>query len=230
MGIKYCKSCKKPMRPADSHCRTCGTQYKNNPLILVVVVLIIGGFGYFLWNTFADKNSNNEKVEAKTIANDVKDDKPKETKWQLEREIDKMTDKEGLYLSNKAINAETGLQTNAGLTIGCSYYGGLNAVFVADTPIKIRDFTKDGATGNYEIRFDNQPMSEGTSSLSSLNKVIVLSESHRMQIENSSRILIRITTALDGYKTYEMDSKNGGEQFAKIKEFCLERAKENKSI
>ncbi|WP_286964786.1 MULTISPECIES: hypothetical protein [Acinetobacter] len=230
MGIKYCKSCKKPMRPADTHCKTCGAHYKNNPLILVVIIVIMGGLGYFLWDTFAIRNVDNNKETVQTIINPDKNDKPKETKWQLEREIDKMTDKEGLYLSNKAINAETGLQTDAGLTIGCSYYGGLSAVFVADTPIKIRDFTKDGATGNYEIRFDNQPMSDGTSNLSSLNKVIVLSENHRAQIENSSRILIRITTATDNYKTYEIDSSNGGEQFSKIKDFCLTQSKQDKTI
>jgi len=40
MGIKYCKSCKKPMRPTDTHCKSCGKEYKNSPMIIVVIAAI----------------------------------------------------------------------------------------------------------------------------------------------------------------------------------------------
>ena len=51
MGIKYCKACKKPMKATDTHCKTCGAEYKNGiavPLIILVVIIAIGGAIYAL--------------------------------------------------------------------------------------------------------------------------------------------------------------------------------------
>ena len=63
------------MRPADTHCKTCGAHYKNNPLILVAIIVIMGGLGYFLWDTFAIRNVDNNKETVQTIINPDKNDK-----------------------------------------------------------------------------------------------------------------------------------------------------------
>lgn len=147
----------------------------------------------------------------------------------MEDRTDKMTDKKNSYLFNRAVNAETGISTDAGITIGCSYHGGLNGVFASDMPIKTENFTKDGAVGEYSIRFDDKPMEEERSNLSSLNKVIVLSDIHTQQIEDSSKVLIRITTGMGGYKTFEINTSGGADLFARMKEFCLLKTKESKA-
>lgn len=226
MGVKICKSCKKPMKSTETHCRTCGAEYKNSPVILIVIILIIlGGVGFVLYSLLPEETilSNTESIKSEDSKN------PISTNWVMEDHTDKMTDKKNFYLSNKAINAETGLPADSGITIGCSYYGGLNGVFSSDSPIKTEDFNKDGAIGEYSIRFDDKPMEYGRSNLSSLNRVIVLSDAHLQQIENTSRVLIRITTGADGYKTFEINSSGGIDSFAKMKEFCLSKAKENKA-
>lgn len=226
MGVKICKACNKPMKATDTHCRTCGAEYKNNPIILVVVILIILGVIAAGYSFFSKDEGSPEVGKEEPIKHA---EKAEPTKWVMEDHTDKMTDKKDFYLSNKAINSESGTPVDAGLTIGCSYYGGLNAVFSSDTPIKIKDFNKNGAVGEYSIRFDDKPMESGQSDLSSLNRVIVLSAAHSQQIENSSRILIRITTGTDGYRTFEMNSKGGADLFVKMKEFCLSKAKEAKA-
>lgn len=226
MGVKICKSCKKPMKATDTHCRTCGAEYKNSPVVLMVIILIILGGISFAGYLFFGKNkdlANSESVKLK----EPQISKP--TNWVMEDHTDKMTDKKSFYLSNKATNAETGKSIDAGITLGCSYYGGLSGVFTSDTPIKTENFTKDGASGEYSIRFDDKPMEYGHSDLSSLNRVMVLSDAHIQQIENSSRVLIRITTGIDGYKTFEINTSGGANLFTKMKEFCLSKARENKA-
>lgn len=214
------------MKATDTHCRTCGAEYKNSPVILIVIILIVLGGITLAGYLFFPENKDLPNVES------VKTEKPQisiPTNWVMEDHTDKMTDKKNFYLSNKAINAETGKAIDAGITIGCSYYGGLSGVFASDTPIKTESFTKDGAVGEYSIRFDDKPMENGSSDLSSLNRVLVLNDVHLQQIENSSRILIRITTGIDGYKTFEINSGGGADLFAKMKEFCLSKAKERKA-
>lgn len=225
MGIKYCKSCKKPMRAEDVTCRTCGAEYKNNSIILIVVALFFC-IGLFLLVYFFSSKGN---IPSDNVGMKSEPVKNIHTSWVMENEIDKMTDKKNFYLYNQAINVDTGKAVDAGMTIGCSYYGGLNGVFTSDKPIKTKDFNKDGAEGEYSIRFDDKPMESGSSILSSLNRVFVLNNNHLQQVENSSRILVRITTGIDESKTFEINSSGGSELFAKMREICLSKAKENKS-
>ena len=225
MSTKICKSCKKPMRSTDTHCRTCGVEYKNSPIILIVIALLVLGGLFWVGSAFHSKDS------VVPVKEDIKLE-PEEhlhTNWVMEDDTDKMTDRQNFYLFNKAINVDTGNSVDAGMTIGCSYYGGLNGVFTSDKPIKTKDFNKDGAVGEYSIRFDDKPMESGRSNLSSLNRVFVLDSTHLQQVEGSSRILIRITTGIDEYKTFEINSAGGSELFAKMRELCLSRAKEKKA-
>ncbi|WP_287906504.1 hypothetical protein [Acinetobacter sp.] len=213
------------MKSTDTHCRTCGTEFKNNPLILIVIlVIIVGAILLLAYSLLSKKSTDSVKVNPK-VNDEIQ--KPIVTNWKMKNEIDKMTDKKNYYLSNQALNVETGKSVDAGITIGCSYQGGLNGVFTSDTPIKIKDITKNGVVGEYEIRFDNDPMEYGSSDLTSINKVLVLSQSHLQQIEKSNRILIRITTVADSYRTFEINSAGGSELFSRMKEFCASKAKEN---
>lgn len=63
VGVKICKACKKPMKATDTHCRTCGAEYKNSPVILIVILLIVFGGGYFAWSKY-----QNTQVERLTKA------------------------------------------------------------------------------------------------------------------------------------------------------------------
>ena len=214
------------MRATDTHCKTCGAEYKNNPLVFFVIFLIVFGVVFAGVYLFLHQDKNAAKEEDVQIS-EAKKTTP--TNWVIEDSTDKMTDKKSYYLFNQAKEAETGKSVDAGVTIGCSYNGSLNGVFTSDTPIKTKDITKNGPYGEYSIRFDDKPMEYGGSDLSSLNRVVVLSQEHLQQIETSKRTLLRITTGVDSYRTFEINTENGADSFKKIKEFCEEKSKQNKA-
>lgn len=78
MGVKICKSCKKPMKATDTHCRTCGAEYKNSPVFLIVILLIVFGTGYFAWSKYKE---NKDKELA--VAQAEKDKKISQAKAEL---------------------------------------------------------------------------------------------------------------------------------------------------
>ena len=45
------------MKSTDTHCRTCGTEYKNSPIILIVIIIIILGVSYFAWSKYKEKEA-----------------------------------------------------------------------------------------------------------------------------------------------------------------------------
>ncbi|WP_141669876.1 hypothetical protein [Acinetobacter gyllenbergii] len=213
------------MRSEDVNCRTCGAEYKNNPIILIVVALLffvgllLAVYLFFSKSTMAPVNEGIKSDPVKSL----------NTNWVMEEDTDKMTDKKNFYLFNRALNVDTGKSVDAGITIGCSLNGGLNGVFTSDKPIKTKNFNKDGAEGEYSIRFDDKPMESGSSTLTSINRVFVLNNNHLQQVESSSRVLIRITTGIDESRTFEINSVGGADLFTKMRELCLSRAKDNKA-
>lgn len=66
------------MRPTDTHCKTCGKEYKNSPVILIVIALIVFGAGYFAWG----KYQQNE-AEKPVAAQAERDKKISEAKAEL---------------------------------------------------------------------------------------------------------------------------------------------------
>lgn len=58
------------MRPADTHCKTCGKEYKNSPVILIVIALIVFGAGYFAWGKYQQNEA--EKLVAAQAERDKK--------------------------------------------------------------------------------------------------------------------------------------------------------------
>ena len=70
MGIKYCKSCKKPMRAEESVCRTCGTEYKASRAFLILILVIVlasivgGSWWYFSKKQIEKENAHNAAVAA----------------------------------------------------------------------------------------------------------------------------------------------------------------------
>ncbi len=61
MGIKYCKSCKKPMKAADTHCRTCGNKYKTSYTFLIIVLfVVVGSLAGSAWWYFSKKKAEDE--------------------------------------------------------------------------------------------------------------------------------------------------------------------------
>lgn len=58
------------MRPTDTHCKTCGKEYKNSPVILIVIALIVFGAGYFAWGKYQQNEA--EKLDAAQAERDKK--------------------------------------------------------------------------------------------------------------------------------------------------------------
>ncbi|ENX00437.1 hypothetical protein F900_02108 [Acinetobacter modestus] len=72
MGIKYCKSCKKPMKSTESSCRTCGTEYKTSYLIPVIILLIIvSGIIGTTWWYISKKQIEKENIHKANVASYV---------------------------------------------------------------------------------------------------------------------------------------------------------------
>ncbi|MCU4499968.1 hypothetical protein KTI59_07545 [Acinetobacter radioresistens] len=216
------------MRSTDTYCKTCGAEYKNNPIILLFILILVVGLLIFIgFYYFQIKQKNNDVHPQNSKKNQTTEKLI--TDWFIEENIDKMSDKKNYYLSIKAINADTRLRSDAGITIGCASDGSLIGVFAADVPIKIKDFKKEGAIGEYSIRIDDKTAMTKRSQLSSINSVVELDENIINQIENSSKILVRIVTTTDAYRTYEMNSSNGKKMFTKINELCVNNAKQGKA-
>lgn len=69
MGVKICKSCKKPMKATDTHCRTCGAEYKNNPAFLIaLLVVIVCGIAWSTWWYFSQKQIEKENAHKANVA------------------------------------------------------------------------------------------------------------------------------------------------------------------
>ncbi|OTG79416.1 hypothetical protein B9T27_14545 [Acinetobacter sp. ANC 4648] len=79
MGVKYCKACKKPMKSTETHCRTCGAEYKNSPVILIVILLILIGLCVFTWSKY-----HSNKVELENQAQYEKNKQIDEAKLDLQ--------------------------------------------------------------------------------------------------------------------------------------------------
>lgn len=58
------------MRPTDTHCKTCGKEYKNSLVILIVIALIVFGAGYFAWGKYQQNEA--EKLVAAQAERDKK--------------------------------------------------------------------------------------------------------------------------------------------------------------
>lgn len=58
------------MRPTDTHCKTCGKEYKNSPVILIVIALIVFGAGYFAWGKYQQNEA--EKLVSAQAERDKK--------------------------------------------------------------------------------------------------------------------------------------------------------------
>ncbi|WP_157407557.1 hypothetical protein [Acinetobacter sp. ANC 3929] len=73
MGIKYCQSCKKPMKSSDSECRTCGEKYKGSfflPIaIIIALVVLLVGYGWWSYEQkqIEEENVLKAKISAYTI-------------------------------------------------------------------------------------------------------------------------------------------------------------------
>ena len=81
------------MRSTDTHCRTCGVEYKNNPIILIVIALLVLGGLFWVGSAFHSKDS------VVPVKEDIKLE-PEEhlhTNWVMEDDTDKMTDRQRRY-------------------------------------------------------------------------------------------------------------------------------------
>ena len=224
MGIKYCKACKKPMKAADSHCRTCGAEYKNSaavPLIILVIIVAIGGAIYAL-----SRNDNEKQASAiPTSDQDTKTSLPASS-WEYMTKSDPVSNVASHAAFAQFINFDTRKPTEAGFTIMCN--SGKDKIIMAgmsfEQPIKTDSFNSDGPMGRYTIKTDEMKPIHGVARLASHNTVIVLSDVQSRevvpQLINAKRVIVQLSSTSDRLVNYEVNLSGTQDVINKLKSGC----------
>lgn len=224
MGIKYCKACKKPMKAADSHCRTCGAEYKNSvavPLIILVVIVAIGGAIYALSR---DDNEKQASVMPPS-GQDTKTSMPPSS-WEYKTDKDPITNVASHAAFAQFLDYDTKKPVEAGLTIMCN--SGKDKIIMAgmssEYPIKTDSFNSDGPMGRYTIKVDEREPMHGVARLGSHNTVIVLSDMQSgevvPQLINAKRVIVQVSSTSDRLVNYEVSLSGTQDAINKLKSGC----------
>ncbi|ALD01659.1 hypothetical protein AMQ28_04360 [Acinetobacter sp. TTH0-4] len=220
MGIKYCKACKKPIKATDTHCKTCGAEYKNSmavPLIILVVIIAIGGAIYAL--------SSNDDADKEIHGQDTKTSVPPSS-WEYMTKSDPVSNVASHAAFAQFINFDTRKPIEAGFTLMCN--SGKDKIIMAgmssEHPIKTDSFNSDGPMGRYTIKVDELEPVHGVARLASHNTVIVLSDMQSgeivPQLANAKRVIVQVSNTSDRLVNYEVSLSGTQDIINKLKSGC----------
>lgn len=224
MGIKYCKSCKKPMRPADTHCKTCGKEYKNSPIIIigaVVILLAIIGIAAYIFGGKAESNAAEPAV-----TNSEPEAAPVASNWKYESSTDPINNVQTHAATVQASDYDTKAKVNSEFMVACRSSSAItNVVISATYPVKTDSFTSDGPMARYRMKIDqNEPLT-GVARAGGNNTVIVLDEHQSKavmeQLKSDSKVIFQMSSVKDTSLTYEADLSGATAVIDKLKEDCL---------
>lgn len=223
MGIKYCKSCKKPMRPADTHCKTCGKEYKNSPIIIigaVVILLAIIGIAAYIFGGKAESNAAEPAV-----TNSEPEAAPVASNWKYESSTDPINNVQTHAATVQASDYDTKAKVNSEFTIACQNRGDyLNVVISATYPIKTDSFSSDGPMARYYMKVDQGEPLSGVARAASNNTVIVLNQFQSKdvldQLKADSKVIFQMSSVKDTLLTYEADLNGATAVIEKLKKDC----------
>lgn len=224
MGIKYCKSCKKPMRPTDTHCKSCGKEYKNSPMIIVVIAAVIITIGIAAYFLISNKDSG--AVDTPDISAPVAKNKPVVSNWILDSDTDPISGTHTHVATVHALDFDTKTKVNSEFTVACRSSTGItNVVISATYPVKTDSFTSDGPMARYRMKIDqNEPLT-GVARAGGNNTVIVLDEYQSKavmeQLKSDSKVIFQMSSVKDTSLTYEADLSGATAVIDKLKEDCL---------
>lgn len=224
MGIKYCKSCKKPMRPTDTHCKSCGKEYKNSPVIIVIIAAVIIAIGIAAYFLISNKDSST--VDTPDISAPVVEDKPVVSNWIYDSRSDPIDNIQTHAATIRASDFNTKEKVNSEFSIACQNNGGdLNIVISATYPVKTDSFTSDGPMARYRIKIDQNEPLRGVARAGANNTVIVLDEYQSKaviaQLKSDSKAIFQMSSVKDTSLTYEADLSGATAVIDKLKEDCL---------
>ena len=154
MGIKYCKACKKPMKATDTHCKTCGAEYKNNPIIILVILTILIAIGLAVYFLSKGDSSKPATPDAPSL---VKKDIPSDTtsNWILDSSSDPISGVQTHAATVQASDFNTKGKVDSEFTIACRSNTGItNVVMAATYPMKTDSFSSDGPMARYYMKID----------------------------------------------------------------------------
>ncbi|WP_158651064.1 hypothetical protein [Acinetobacter indicus] len=217
MGIKYCKACKKPMQATDTHCRTCGTEYKNSPAIIVVAAVLVLALGLVIYFLSSKTESTAADEPAPVMA--------ASSNWIYDSKSDPIS---GTLTSSATVQAsdfDTKTKVDAEFTMVCS--SGAEAITVGITatyPMKTDSFSSDGPMARYYMKIDqNEPLS-GTARAAGNNMILVLSHSQSKtiidQLKPDSKVIFQMSSVKDTLMTYEADLNGAIGAIEKVKQGC----------
>lgn len=223
MGIKYCKACKKPMKATDTHCKTCGAEYKNNPIIILVILAILIAIGLAVY--FLNKGDSN-KPEIPDTPSLVKEDVSSDTSnWILDSSSDPIDGVQTHAATVQASDFDTKTKVNSEFAVACRSSTGITNVLMSATyPVKTDSFSSDGPMARYYMKIDqNEPLS-GIARAAGNNTVIMLdpSQSNAVidQLKPNSKVIFQMSSVKDTLMTYEADLNGATAVIEKIKKDC----------
>ncbi len=103
------------MRPTDTHCKTCGKEYKNSLMIIIVIaaaIIAICIAAYFFIN-----NKNSGPIDTVETSAPVKENKPVFSNWILDSETDPISGTNTYVATVQALDFDTKTKVNSEFTV-----------------------------------------------------------------------------------------------------------------
>lgn len=214
------------MRPTDTHCKTCGKEYKNSPIIIIAVVMIllfIIGIAVYI---FGGKTESGAAEPA--VMNSEPEVSPVVSHWKYESSNDPISNVQTHAATVQASDYDSKVKVNSGFTIACRTSTGDFGIAITTTyPVKTDSFSSDGPMARYYMKVDQGEPLSGVARAAGNNTVVVLNQLQSNavidQLDSDSKVIFQMSSVKDMLMTYEVDLKGATEVIEKLKTDCISK-------
>lgn len=220
MGIKYCKSCKKPMRPTDTHCKSCGKEYKNSPVIIVIIAAVIIAIGIAAYFLISNKDSSAVAIQEVQA-------KPMQSPWKHLSDNDPVSGATTYAAITQFVNYDTRQPVEGNFTLACNGQRDTDLIIAitSSVPVSTEGFDSIGPTGRYTVKVDDNSPVHGVTSIATHNTVFVLTQAQSAEITSqlpeAKKILVQVSNVSDQLVDYEADLTGASKTIAKLRGDCF---------
>lgn len=220
MGIKYCKSCKKPMRPTDTHCKSCGKEYKNSPVIIVIIAAVIIAIGIAAYFLISNKDSGAVATQETPV-------KQEQSPWKHLSDSDPVSGATTYAAITQFVNYDTRQPVEGNFTLACNGQRDTDLIIAitSSVPVSTEGFDSIGPTGRYTVKVDDNPPVHGVTSIATHNTVFVLTQAQSAEITSqlpeAKKILVQVSNVSDQLVDYEADLTGASKTMAKLRGDCF---------
>lgn len=208
------------MRPTDTHCKSCGKEYKNSPVIIVVIAAVIIAIGVAAYFLIANKDSSAATTQETPV-------KQKQSPWKYLSDGDPISGSTTYAAITQFVNYDTRQPVEGNFTLACNGQRDTDLIIAitSSVPVSTEGFDSIGPTGRYIVKVDDNPPIHGVTSIATHNTVLVLtqaqSEKITPQLSEANKILVQVSNVSDQLIDYEADLTGASDTMAKLRNDCF---------